>query len=310
MSDSKICNTLNIFQRNTSKIFYFINIDNVFFKSYNKVRKGCNSIIHIIFKISFAGKKVFDNNPLIKFITYKTPCHENNWVFGRYLKSLKFCNNNILDNLSFIRNIGYKINNIGKSFRIIIFPIQNKYENYKKKSRNIHMKSNFLYYITNIVENFSIHPPSVFNSYFINTVYEKILNILMAPFPLTLVNHLKLGYSFGHIPFYEGFLMGGPFSVRGYKSGEIGLSKHLLQSSFEVRYLKNPFLECIFLFLDHCSDLNSSEQLIYNPSDYKLCCGQGSSLGVGVFLGNARIEYGFNTTTLKNFMNFDYGERY
>ncbi|AIB09775.1 outer plastid envelop protein 75 (nucleomorph) [Lotharella oceanica] len=315
MNVLNLFNGIYIFQKNKIKnvteILYYNTINIWFNKIHDVIFKKCKLYICTVCKNLHTNKKIPNNDFLIELITYKIPCYKNIGFIEKNIQSLKFCNIGIINYFFCIKNIGYRTKNFVKNFNNIMFPVQNKYKNYKNKYiYNMHLKSNLAYFIKNILKNSYNSQPKVLNSYFVTDFYRKIINLLVSPFPLTLVNHIKLGYSFGHIPFYEGFLMGGPFSARGYKSGEIGLSKHILQSSFELRYLKSTFLDCVFVFLDHCSDLSSSEQLIYNPSDYKLCCGQGSSLGVGVFLGNARIEYGFNTTTLKNFMNFEYGERY
>lgn len=283
-------------------------------KAYPALISNLGVYIKKILKKKCIDKKMLIDQALFKTIFYKSLPYKSIQLFEIYFQRLRIYNNIILNVLSLVKNTGFIIKKFDKNCSTLLCLFWNNGLNLKKEGMfevpGLHSKSNILYFFKNIINNPNAYNFEMFNSYFLMSTFKKITNLLVSSLPLTIVNHIKLGCSFGHIPFYEGFLLGGPFSSRGYKPGEIGLSKHLLQSSFEIRYLKNSFLDCIFLFLDHCTDLNSSEQLIYNPSDYKLCYGQGSSVGVGFFLGKARIEYGFNTTTSKNFMNFDYGERY
>nr|BAS01491.1 outer plastid envelop protein 75 [Lotharella vacuolata] len=297
LNSSKLFNELNNFHRNI-------------IKKNTVVKKIKNNMARILHYDQYSNyfnqmqQMLFNKFNLIIKEICKNP---------RYNKTV--INNKIISkHFFFFRNTSYMIKRyINKSNFITYSFWGNNINLNTKKTVKINknpLKIDIIYFLKNIINKANSYNLLLFDSYFIMSLLRKTLNLVISPYPLTLVNHIKLGYSFGHIPFYEGFLMGGPYSVRGYKRGEIGLSKYLLQSSFELRYLKNPFLDAIFLFLDYCSDLNSSEHLVYNPSDYKLCCGQGSSIGLGFFLGEARVEYGFNTTSLKNFINFEYGERY
>ena len=143
------------------------------------------------------------------------------------------------------------------------------------------------------------------------TIYAKEISVFFNQVhTVNIVNHLKIGFNLGFMPFYEAFILGGSNSVRGYSDGEIGISKSMIQSSFEIRVSKSGYFDKFYAFFDYASDLNSTKELVYNPSDYKLLSGQGSSIGVGITLGSGRIEYGVNTNTLKNFLNFEYGEKY
>ncbi|CAF1717029.1 unnamed protein product, partial [Brassica napus] len=66
------------------------------------------------------------------------------------------------------------------------------------------------------------------------------------------------------------FVLGGPYSVRGYNMGELGAARNILE---------------------HWNDLGSSKDVKGNPTAVYRRMGQGSSYGVGVKLGLVRAEY-------------------
>nr|BAS01917.1 outer plastid envelop protein 75 [Amorphochlora amoebiformis] len=142
--------------------------------------------------------------------------------------------------------------------------------------------------------------------------YKSLFNLYKGNerFMIQLVNFFRVGMSFGVLNYYDYFLLGGGKSIRGYYTGEIGISKNIFESSLEFRLVTEKNIDSIFMFFDYCSDLNSSKNIVYNPSDYHSLNCQGSSFGVGLFIGNARIELGLNTSTNKRFINFDYGEKF
>mmetsp|Transcript_20447 Transcript_20447/g.32934 ORF Transcript_20447/g.32934 Transcript_20447/m.32934 type:complete len:819 (-) Transcript_20447:188-2644(-) len=140
-----------------------------------------------------------------------------------------------------------------------------------------------------------------------STLYQKKIGALNG---ITLILHNKFGYNIGQLPFYEAFILGGSKSTRGYSDGEIGMAKNMLQMSIEIRLSINSYVDKLFNFFDYSSDLDSSKNLIYNPGDYKLFSGQGSSFGIGFFIGSGRIEYGINTLKNTPFLNLEYGEKY
>jgi outer membrane protein insertion porin family len=143
------------------------------------------------------------------------------------------------------------------------------------------------------------------------TNYNNIsLELMNKQILLTLVSHCKFGLNLGFLPFYDAFLLGGSNSLRGYQDGELGVCRNFLENSIEVRINIDKNIKQLYLFLDYCSKLNSSNKIIYNNQSSESLKNQGSSLGIGFLVGSNRIEYGINLSNNKKFLNFNYGERY
>lgn len=155
--------------------------------------------------------------------------------------------------------------------------------------------------INGIFQKFSVEYTKYFNSY---------LKLFNNRNKINIITHFKIGTALGYIPFYEAFVLGGARSVRGYTDGEIGISKRIFQSSLEIWYHMDKYIDNIYLFFDYATDLNASVHLIYNPTKYKMLDGQGSSFGIGCLIGTGRLEYGCKKNDNKPFLNFEYGERY
>ncbi|KAL2501814.1 Protein TOC75-3 [Forsythia ovata] len=93
----------------------------------------------------------------------------------------------------------------------------------------------------------------------------------------------------GDLPNHEALTLGGPYSVRGYDTGELGVARHKLELAAEVRIpVKNTY---VYAFAEHGNDLGSSVSVQGNPTKAYMRNGHGSSYGVGVKLGQVRAEY-------------------
>lgn len=124
------------------------------------------------------------------------------------------------------------------------------------------------------------------------------------------MSYLKIGINAGYLPFYDSFILGGCSSIRGYLDGELGISRHILETSLEIRFNHKKVIEKFFIFFDYCNNLNSTFSTFYNKNSNQYFSVSGSSYGIGLYLGGSRIEYGINTTKLNKFLNFEFGERF
>ncbi|KAL0713686.1 hypothetical protein Bca4012_020664 [Brassica carinata] len=107
--------------------------------------------------------------------------------------------------------------------------------------------------------------------------------------PPVLVLHGHYGGCVGDLPSYDAFVLGGPYSVRGYNMGELGAARNILELGAEIRVpVKNTH---VYAFAEHGNDLGSSKDVKGNPTAVYRRMGQGSSYGVGVKLGLVRAEY-------------------
>ncbi|KAK7257826.1 hypothetical protein RIF29_32077 [Crotalaria pallida] len=128
------------------------------------------------------------------------------------------------------------------------------------------------------------------------------------PPPPVLVLHCHYGGCIGDLPSYDAFILGGPFSVRGYRMGEIGVARKILELAAELRIpIKGKH---VYVFAEHGNDLGSSKDVKGNPTEAYGRRGHGSSYGAGVKLGLVRVEYAVehNTGTGAIFVRF--GERF
>ncbi|KAI5413480.1 Protein toc75 [Lathyrus oleraceus] len=98
--------------------------------------------------------------------------------------------------------------------------------------------------------------------------------------PPVLVLHGRHGGCFGDLPSYDAFALGGPYSVRGYGMGELGVSRNML------------------------------EDVMGNPSEVYRRMGQGSSYGIGAIIGNARAEYAIDHNSGTGAFFFRFGDRF
>jgi hypothetical protein len=75
--------------------------------------------------------------------------------------------------------------------------------------------------------------------------------------PLSLVLHGKVGNSIGDVASYNYFTLGGPFSCRGFDTGELGSSRRFIEIAAEARYPLNIINGQIFSFLEHTNSLSA-----------------------------------------------------
>ncbi|KAL2456834.1 Protein TOC75-3 [Forsythia ovata] len=103
------------------------------------------------------------------------------------------------------------------------------------------------------------------------------------PAPPVLVLHGLYGGCVGDLPNHEALTLGGPYSVRGYDTGELG---------------------------EHGNDLGSSVSVQGNPTKAYMRNGHGSSYGVGVKLGQVRAEYAIDHNSRRGTFFVHCGERF
>ncbi|KAL1222089.1 Protein TOC75-3 [Cardamine amara subsp. amara] len=126
--------------------------------------------------------------------------------------------------------------------------------------------------------------------------------------PPVLVLHGHYGGCVGDLPSYDAFVLGGPYSVRGYNMGELGAARNILELGAEIRIpVKNTH---VYAFAEHGNDLGSSKDVKGNPTAVYRRMGQGSSYGVGVKLGLVRAEYAVDHNNGTGALFFRFGERY
>ncbi|XP_050369130.1 protein TOC75-3, chloroplastic-like [Argentina anserina] len=126
--------------------------------------------------------------------------------------------------------------------------------------------------------------------------------------PPVLVLHGHYGGCVGDLPSYEAFTLGGPYSVRGYNMGEIGAARQILEVAAELRIpIKG---KNVYAFVEHGNDLGSSKDLKGNPTEVYRRAGHGSSYGVGVKLGQVRVEYVVDHNSGTGSTFFRFGDRF
>ncbi|TKY67378.1 TOC75 protein [Spatholobus suberectus] len=128
------------------------------------------------------------------------------------------------------------------------------------------------------------------------------------PPPPVLVLHGHYGGCVGDLPSYDAFTLGGPYSVRGYKMGEIGVARNILELAAELRVpIKGKY---VYVFAEHGTDLGSSENVKGNPTQVYRRMGHGSSYGVGIKLGMVRTEYAVDHNSGTGAVFCRFGERF
>ncbi|KAJ7980816.1 Protein TOC75-3, chloroplastic [Quillaja saponaria] len=126
--------------------------------------------------------------------------------------------------------------------------------------------------------------------------------------PPVLVLHGRYGGCVGDLPSYDAFILGGPYSVRGYNMGEIGAARNILELAAELRIpVKGTH---VYAFAEHGNDLGSSKDVKGNPTEVYRRMGQGSSYGVGIKLGLVRAEYAVDHNSGTGALFFRFGERF
>jgi len=126
--------------------------------------------------------------------------------------------------------------------------------------------------------------------------------------PITAVVQTNLGNTIGDLPVYDTFLLGGPYSVRGYNIGELAASRRVLEAAVELRV---PVLgKQVYGFYELGHDLWSSGEVSGNPTEYYRRVGRGSSMGAGVKIGALRAEAVKDNNKGKWHVLLNYGERF
>jgi len=155
--------------------------------------------------------------------------------------------------------------------------------------------------------------------------------------PPVLVLHGHYGGCVGDLPSYDAFVLGGPYSVRGYNMGELGAARNIaevIQQTLKTKTVFSPKPEkyvCliwfhglqvgaeiripvknthVYAFVEHGNDLGSSKDVKGNPTAVYRRTGQGSSYGAGVKLGLVRAEYAVDHNNGTGALFFRFGERY
>ena len=126
--------------------------------------------------------------------------------------------------------------------------------------------------------------------------------------PITLVIHGRMGNTVGDLPVYDSFLLGGPYSVRGYNIGELAACRRFVEAAVEARV---PVLgKQAYAFYELGHDLGSSKEVAGNPTEYFRRVGQGSSIGAGLKFNALRAEAVRDNNKGKWHVLLSYGERF
>ncbi|PAX59883.1 BamA/TamA family outer membrane protein [Brunnivagina elsteri] len=130
--------------------------------------------------------------------------------------------------------------------------------------------------------------------------------------PQVFALNVQAGTVLGDLPPYESFNIGGPNSVRGYDSGDIGSGRSYVLASAEYRF---PILQALggVVFADFGSDLGSGDTVPGNPAGVRNKPGIGFGYGAGVRfdspLGLLRADYGINDQG-ESRLHFGVGQRF
>nr|KYP45309.1 hypothetical protein KK1_033184 [Cajanus cajan] len=128
------------------------------------------------------------------------------------------------------------------------------------------------------------------------------------PPPPVLVLHGHYGGCVGDLPSYDAFTLGGPYSVRGFRMGEIGAARNILELAAELWIpIKGQY---VYVFAEHGNDLGSSKGVQGNRTQVYRPMGHGSSYGVGIKLGIVRAEYAVNLNSGTDAAFLHFGERF
>jgi outer membrane protein insertion porin family len=130
--------------------------------------------------------------------------------------------------------------------------------------------------------------------------------------PQALAFQIEGGATFGDLPPYEAFILGGLESVRGFAEGDLGSGRYFLEGTVEYRFPVARLFGGV-LFIDAASNLGSGNAVIGDPSGRRGLPGSGAAAGIGVRintpLGPIRVDYGF-TTDGSSRVHFGIGEKF
>ncbi|MEM9451427.1 MAG: BamA/TamA family outer membrane protein [Cyanobacteria bacterium P01_E01_bin.6] len=114
--------------------------------------------------------------------------------------------------------------------------------------------------------------------------------------PSVFVFNVQGGTFIGDLPPYEAFSLGGPGSVRGYESGEVGSGRSFVQGTIEYRFplfdfdlFKRDIDIGGTLFVDYANDLGSGDTVRGEPAEVRDKPGDGAGFGGGI---RARTPFG------------------
>jgi outer membrane protein insertion porin family len=121
----------------------------------------------------------------------------------------------------------------------------------------------------------------------------------------TLVLNLQGGVTFGAVPPYGTFNLGGVNTIRGYQIGGAAAGRHFILATAEYRF---PLVDMTLfdyelpvaglLFVDYGTDFDSGDTVIGAPGPVRGKPGNGIGFGLGVQsytpFGILRLEYGIN----------------
>ncbi|GAB2236174.1 hypothetical protein Drorol1_Dr00027913 [Drosera rotundifolia] len=142
------------------------------------------------------------------------------------------------------------------------------------------------------------------------------------------VDCFDYGGCIGDLPSYDAFVLGRPYSVRGYNMRELGAARNILEqctlysgtmgsdfcSSFNpqvVAELRVPVRNThVYGLVEHGTDLGSSKEVKGNPTKVYRRLGHGSSYSVGIKLGLVRAEYAIDHNSGTGAVFFRFGERF
>lgn len=130
--------------------------------------------------------------------------------------------------------------------------------------------------------------------------------------PETIALNVQGGTWVGDLPPYNAFVLGGPFSVRGWDTGEIATSRSYIEASAEYRFPIYRFIGGA-AFIDFASDLGSSDDVLGKPGVARGKPGTGLGFGFGVRvnspLGILRGDLGISNQGDVRFQ-FGFGQRF
>ena len=123
----------------------------------------------------------------------------------------------------------------------------------------------------------------------------------------------KMGTIIGELPPYEAFCLGGPKSIRGWSSCDLGVARHYGEATAEYRV---PIWRMISgnLFVDAGTDFNSQEDVPGKPGELLGKEGSGYSVGSGLSfntpVGPLRVEFASKNFTRDVRYNIGFGWKF
>lgn len=130
--------------------------------------------------------------------------------------------------------------------------------------------------------------------------------------PETVALNIKGGTWVGDLPPYNAFVLGGPFSVRGWDTGRIATSRSFVEASAEYRFPIYRFIGGA-AFVDFASDLGSSDDVPGQPGVVRGKPGTGLGFGFGLRvnspLGIVRGDLGISNQGDVRFQ-FGFGQKF